>query len=155
MAAGAPDLMTERHPAGRVLSSYLDGALSVRHAAAVNRHVAACPVCSGELAALEDVKAALARQRQVEPDAAWLARVHEGVASGARPSSTARVRIRRRLRVAGAGAVVAAAALGVALWLTQPAPTPVTFQDEVRQHLVQMNNPLGDQASYVVEARYP
>ena len=45
--------------------------------------------------------------------------------------------------------------VGVGLWLVPPPPAQVSFQDEVRQHLVQMSNPLSDQTSYVIEARYP
>jgi anti-sigma factor RsiW len=147
--------MTEHHPAGRELGSYLDGALSVRRAEAVGHHLAACRACSKELTALRGVKAALARHEPAEPDPGWLARVDEQVASGARPLSTSRIRVRRRLRLAAGGALFATGALGAAVWLAPPAPAPVSFQDEVRQHLVQMNNPLGDQTSYVVEARYP
>ena len=62
---------------------------------------------------------------------------------------------RLRLRLAGGIAAVAAGLVGAGLWLAPPPPAPVSFQDEVRQHLVQMSNPLSDQTSYVVEARYP
>jgi anti-sigma factor RsiW len=147
--------MPEQHPAGRELSAYLDGALSVRRTEAVGRHVELCAACAGELTAMRGVKSALAAQHQLKPGAGWLARVEEQVASGARPSSTSRLRVRRRLRLAAGGTAAAVVALGAALWLAPPPPAPVTFQDEVRQHLVQMSNPLGDQTSYVVEARYP
>ena len=147
--------LSERHTRGRELSSYLDGGLSGRRAETVARHVETCPACARELAALRTIKSALASQQEVEPRPGWLRRVLEQVAAGARPSSTSWIRLRLRLRLA-AGIVAAAGGLmGVGLWLAPPPPAPVSFQDEVRQHLVQMSNPLGDQASYVVEARYP
>ncbi|MEA2591880.1 MAG: putative zinc-finger [Actinomycetota bacterium] len=145
--------MTERHPRGRELSAYLDGTLSERRARTVGRHLESCPACSEEIAALRVVKAVVAAQQPLEPPPAWLALVEEQVGRGVRPSSAWRLRVRRRVRVAAAGAGVATLGLGIAIWLTPPAPPPVSFQDEVRQHLVQMDNPLGDQTSYVVEAR--
>jgi len=147
--------MPEQHPDGRELSSYLDGALRVRRTEAIARHVEACPACARELAALRRVSAALASQQEVEPRPGWLPRVREQVAAGARPGSTARIRLRLRLRLAGGIAAVAVGLVGVGLWLVPPPAAPVTFQDEVRQHLVQMSNPLSDQTSYVVEVRYP
>jgi anti-sigma factor RsiW len=147
--------LPERHPAGRELSSFLDGDLSDRRTEKVARHVQACPTCSRELAALRKVSAALASQEELEPRPGWLSRVQEQVAAGARPASTARIRLRLRLRLAGGIAAVAAGLVGVGLWLAPPPPAPVSFQDEVRQHLVQMNNPLSDQTSYVVEVRSP
>jgi len=147
--------LPERHPAGRELSSFLDGDLSDRRMERVARHVEACPTCARELAALRKISAALASQEEVEPRPGWLSRVEERVAAGARPASTARIRLRLRLRLAGGIAAVAVGLVGVGLWLAPPPPAPVSFQDEVRQHLVQMNNPLSDQTSYVVEARYP
>jgi anti-sigma factor RsiW len=119
------------------------------------RHVEACPTCARELAALRKVRAALASQEEVEPRPGWLSRVQPQVAAGARPASTARIRLRLRLRLAGGVAALAAGLVSAGLWLAPPPPAPVSFQDEVRQHLVQMSNPLSDQTSYVVEARYP
>jgi anti-sigma factor RsiW len=150
-----PSEPSERHPRGRELSSYLDGGLPGRRGEAVGRHVEACPACARELAALRAVKSALASQQEAEPRPGWLARVQEEVAAGTRPSSTSRIRLRLRLRLAAGIAAVGAGLVGVGLWLVPPPPAPVSFQDEVRQHLVQMSNPLGDQTSYVVEARYP
>ncbi len=147
--------LPERHPGGSELSSYLDGGLSDRRTKAVARHVEACPACGRELAALRKVSSALASQEEVEPRPGWLSRVQEQVAAGARPASTARIRHRLRLRLAGGIAAVAVGLVSVGLWLAPPPPAPVSFQDEVRQHLVQMSNPLSDQTSYVVEARYP
>ena len=147
--------LPERHPRGRELSSYLDGGLSDRRTGGMARHVEACPTCARELAALRKVRAALASQEEVEPRPGWQSRVQQQVAAGARPASTARIRLRLRLRLAGGIAAVAAGLLSVGLWLAPPPPAPVSFQDEVRQHLVQMSNPLSDQTSYVVEARYP
>jgi anti-sigma factor RsiW len=147
--------LPERHPGGRELSSYLDGDLGDRRHGRVARHVDACPTCARELAALRKIGAALASQEEVEPRPGWLPRVQERVAAGARPASTARVRHRLRLRLAGGIAAVAAGLVSVGLWLAPPPPAPVSFQDEVRQHLVQMSNPLSDQTSYVVEASYP
>jgi anti-sigma factor RsiW len=147
--------LPERHPGGRELSSYLDGGLSDRRTKAVARHVEACPACGRELAALRKVSSTLASQEEVEPRPGWLSRVQEQVAAGARPASTARIRLRLRLRLAGGIAAVAVGLVSVGLWLAPPPPAPVSFQDEVRQHLVQMSNPLSDQTSYVVEARYP
>ena len=147
--------LPEPHPRGRELSSYLDGTLRVRRTEAIARHVEACPACARELAALRRVSAALASQQEVEPRPGWLPRVREQVAAGARPGSTARIRLRLRLRLAGGIAAVAVGLVGVGLWLVPPPAAPVTFQDEVRQHLVQMSNPLSDQTSYVVETRYP
>ena len=147
--------LPERHPRGRELSSYLDGALPVRRTEAVARHVEACPACARGLAALRRVSSALACQQEVEPPPGWLPRVQEQVATGARPTSTARIRRHLRLRLAGGIAAVAVGLVGVGLWRAPPPPAPVSFQDEVRQHLVQMSNPLSDQTSYVVEARYP
>jgi anti-sigma factor RsiW len=148
-------ILPERHPGGSELSSYLDGGLSHRRTERAARHVEACPTCARELAALRKLSAALASQEEVEPRPGWLSRVQEQVAAGARPASTARIRLRLRLRLAGGIAAVAAGLVGVGLWLAPPPPAPVSFQDEVRQHLVQMSNPLSDQTSYVVEARYP
>jgi len=148
-------MLPERHPRGRELSSYLEWGLSDRRTEAVARHVKACPTCARELAALRRVSSVLANQEQVEPRPGWLSRVQEQVAAGARPASTARIRLRLRLRLAGGIAAVAVVLVGVGLWLAPPPPAPVSFQDEVRQHLVQMSNPLSDQTSYVVEARYP
>ena len=147
--------MPERHPGGRELSSYLDGGLGVRRTEAVARHVEACPTCARELAALRRVSAALASQQEVEPRPGWLPRVQEQVAAGARPASTSRIRLRLRLRLAGGIAGVALGLVGVGLWRAPSPPARGSFQDEVRQHLVQMSNPLSDQTSYVVEARYP
>lgn len=147
--------LPERHPGGSELSSYLDGGLSDRRTKAVARHVEACPACGRELAALRKVSSALASQEDVEARPGWLSRVQEQVAAGARPASTARIRHRLRLRLAGGIAAVAVGLVSVGLWLAPPPPAPVSFQDEVRQHLVQMSNPLSDQTSYVVEARYP
>jgi len=147
--------LPERHPRGRELSSYLDGGLSDRRTKAVARHVEACPTCARKLAALRKVSSALAGQEEVEPRPGWLPRVKEQVAAGTRPASTARIRLRLRLRLAGGIATAAAGLAGVGVWLAPPPPAPVSFQDEVRQHLVQMSNPLSDQTSYVVEARYP
>jgi anti-sigma factor RsiW len=150
-----PSDRSERHPRGRDLSSYLDGGLPRRRAETVGRHVATCPVCARELAALRWAKATLASRQQVEPRPGWLAAVQEAVAAGTRPSSTSWIRLRLRLRLAAAIAAAGAGLVGVVLWLVPPPPAPVSFQDEVRQHLVQMSNPLGDQTSYVVEVRYP
>src|SRR6266480_3431213 len=147
--------LPEPHPRGWELSSYLDGALPVRRTEAVARHVEACPTCARGLAALRRVSSALACQQEVEPPPGWLPRVQEQVATGARPTSTARIRLHLRLRLAGGIAAVAVGLVGVGLWLAPPPLAPVSFQDEVRQHLVQMSNPLSDQTSYVVEARYP
>ena len=147
--------LPEPHPRGWELSSYLDGALPVRRTEAVARHVEACPACARGLAALRRVSSALACQQEVEPPPGWLPRVQEQVATGARPTSTARIRRHLRLRLAGGIAAVAVGLVGVGLWRAPPPPAPVSFQDEVRQHLVQMSNPLSDQTSYVVEARYP
>jgi anti-sigma factor RsiW len=147
--------LSERHTRGRELSSYIDGGLSGRRAERVARHVETCPACARELAALRTIKSALASQQEVEPRPRWLRRVQEQVAAGARPSSTSWIRLRLRLRLAAGIAAAAGGLMGVGLWLVPPPPAPVSFQDEVRQHLVQMSNPLGDQTSYVVEARYP
>ena len=147
--------LPERHPRGRELSSYLDGGLSDRRTEAVARHVEACPTCARELAALRRVSAALASQQEVEPRPGWLPRVQELAAAGALPASTARIRLRLRLRLAAGIVVVAVGLLSVGLWLAPPPPAPVSFRDEVRQHLVQISNPLSDQTSYVVEVRYP
>jgi anti-sigma factor RsiW len=146
---------SERHPGGRELSSYLDGSLPGGRGETVGRHTQTCPACARELAALRAVKSALASQPEVEPRPGWLPRVQEVVAAGMRPSSTSWIRLRLRLRLAAGIAAVGAGLVGVGLWLAPPPPAPVSFQDEVRQHLVQMSNPLGDQTSYVVEARYP
>jgi anti-sigma factor RsiW len=147
--------MPEHHPRGRELSSYLDAGLPARRARTVARHLTSCPACARELAALREVKLALARQQEVELRPGWLARVQEQVARGARPASTSWIRVRLRVRLAGGIAVAAIGLVALALWLVPPPPAPVSFEDEVRQHLVQMSNPLGDQTSYVVEARYP
>ena len=150
-----PSGPSERHPRGRELSSYLDGGLPRRRAETVGRHVGTCPACARELAALRGVKAALASQQEMEPRPGWLAGVQEEVAAGTRPSSTSWIRVRLRLRLAAGIAAVGGGLVGVGLWLVPPPPAQVSFQDEVRQHLVQMSNPLSDQTSYVIEARYP
>jgi anti-sigma factor RsiW len=146
---------SQRHPGGRELSSYLDGGLRGRRGEKVGRHAQTCPACARRLAALRAVKSTLASQQEVEARPGWLRRVQEEVAVGRLPSSTSWIRLRLRLRLAAGIAAVGAGLVGVGLWLVPPPSAPVSFQDEVRQHLVQMSNPLGDQTSYVVEARYP
>lgn len=97
-------------------------------------------------------KAAVAGLPATEPRPEWLPRVEEVLARGVAGHPGGRRS--RRVRV-GAGIAVAAAGAGLALWLVPPAAAPATFQEEVRQHLAQMDNPVSDQASYVVETRYP
>jgi anti-sigma factor RsiW len=147
--------MPEQHPPARDLSSYLDGALPGARARATARHLEGCAHCARELAALRRVKLAVGDTHEPQPRPAWLAQVRERVASGSRPASRPPIRIRLRRRVAAAGALLAAAGLGLGLWLAPPPATPESFQDEVREHLVQMDNPLGDQTSYVLEAQNP
>ena len=142
------------HPGGRDLSSYLDGGLTGRRAGELAAHLASCDRCREELEALRTAKSAIADLPQADPRPDWLPRMREALARGAgiSPSgSFARLRLRLTAGIAG----LAAAALGLGVWLAPPPETPVSFQDEVRQHMVQIDEPLADLTSYVVEARYP
>jgi anti-sigma factor RsiW len=142
-----PDL----HPSGEELSSYLDGALRPGRALEVEVHLSRCGRCRQELSALRAAKAAVADLPPPEPRPGWLAQVHEAGTARFGPARHRRVLLRRGAAVAG----VAAVGLGVGLWIAPPPEAPVTFQDEVRQHLVQIDQPLSDQTSYVFEVRYP
>lgn len=147
--------MSGRHPPDEDLSSFLDGTPSPRRAAELERHLAACERCRSVLADLRAVRATLAGLPEAEAREGWLPDVATTVAGGGLPTSTLGVRLRRRLRVTGGLVAAAVAALAVGLWAVPPPPAPVSFQDEVRHHLVQIDNPLADQTSYVVEVHFP
>ena len=147
--------MARRHPPGEELSSFLDGTLPTRRAAALERHMAGCERCVEDLRDLRAVRASLAGLPEAEARAGWLPDVAATVAAGGLPTSTLRVRLRRRVRLTGGLVAAAVAALAVALWAVPPPAAPVSFQDEVRRHLVQIDNPLADQTSYVVEVHFP
>lgn len=142
------------HAAGPVLSAYLDGALPARQVGRLEQHLAGCAACTGELIQLRAIKLCLAGLPAAEPDQAWLPDV-EGHFRVAAPSPRLSHRTQHALRRRMAFVSALAVALGVGIWLAPPPPAPVTFQDQVRQHLVQIDEPMTDQTSYVVEARYP
>ena len=142
------------HSQGPDLSAYLDGALPSRRAARLRRHLDACGTCRAELAKLRATKVALAGLAPAEPADAWLPQLAARFrAGGPAPQLTHRSRhaLQRRLAVTMAGA----AALGVGLWLSPPPAAPVTFQEQVGQHVVQIDEPLTDQTSYLVLDRTP
>jgi len=147
--------MPRRHPAGEELSSFVDGTLPTRRAAALERHLAGCERCGEELRNLRDLRATLAGLPEAEAREGWLPDVAATVAAGGLPTSTLGVRLRRRIRLTGGLVAAAVAALSVALWAVPPPPAPVSFRDEVARHLVQIDNPLADQTSYVVEVHFP
>ena len=115
-------------------------------------------------------KRAVAGLAEVESSRAWLPQ-HEGSPLAAaiagspgsapeRPavprgrSSRAISRSRRALVGALAMASIGSAALGLGAWLVPPPTATVTYRQEVRQHLVLINDPLSDQISYLLEARH-
>jgi DNA-binding transcriptional LysR family regulator len=116
-------------------------------------------------------KQAVAGLPLVGPPPAWLPRHEESpfaaAAAGSSGDTQERLAVPRgrssrainRSRRALAGGLamtgLAAAALGLGAWLVPPPPATVTFQQEVRQHLVLINDPLSDQTSYLLEARHP
>ena len=125
-----PDTATGCHGFEADLSALLDGELALERAAEVRAHVASCDGCSGRLARLARVDAALAGAPAPAVPASLRARLEARLES-ARQSDTSLRRTRRvgaprrawRGRVAGA---LAAAAAGVALYLAvatrEPAP---------------------------------
>ena len=154
------------HPEGRDLSSYLDGGLTGRRAGELEEHLASCDMCREELGALRIAKSAVAGLPEADPGPDWLLRMREALAGGLsgpfpRPARVGHLQGRRwrrtrpRLRLTASLAGLAAAVLWLGAWLAPPPEVPVSFQDEVRQHMVQIDEPLADLTSYVVEARYP
>lgn len=155
------------HTRAEDFSAYLDGMLRVRRAARLEQHVEGCERCRSELRALQMAKQAVAALPEVEPPAAWLpqgadspfAAAAGGLRSRALPSRGRSSSGINRSRRALAGGLVmvglAGAALGLGAWLVPPPSATVTFRQEVRQHLVLINDPLSDQTSYLLEARQP
>jgi anti-sigma factor RsiW len=143
------------HLDGEELSAHLDGALSKRRSGDATEHLASCERCRGQLAALLSVKAAMGSLGEAEPAPGWLPGVSTLFAGGSVPpprlSHRSRHAVQRRVVIAGA--VAAAGVFG--LLLTPPPPAPVSFRQEVRQHLVLIDEPTTDQSSYVVEAGNP
>jgi len=115
--------------------------------------VAGCAGCREKLRELRAAKSALADLAPADPQPGWLPHVEELIAGGATPRRTQLAL--QRLHRGAVATGLAAAALGVGVWLAPPPEAPVSFQDQIRRHLVQMGEPLSDQTSYVVEARYP
>ncbi|GAC1365040.1 MAG: hypothetical protein NVSMB32_08250 [Actinomycetota bacterium] len=146
---------TARHVRGRELSSYIDGALQPRGAPRGDGHLEDCPGCLSELRSLRATKLTLAALPPGEPADGWLPGVEAGFRRGTHLSPSRSQRSRNSLRRRVALACAATVALAVAVWFAPPPPAPISFQDEVRQHLVQIGDPMTDQISYVVEARYP
>ncbi|MGH2719518.1 MAG: anti-sigma factor family protein [Actinomycetota bacterium] len=144
--------MTHRREA---LNSYLDGALPPRRGAAIERHLVACDRCRDELAALRSAKVAVGGLAEAEPGTDWLPGVTRRFASGEAPPPRLSYRSRHALRRRAGIAAGVAAALGIGIFLVPPAPAPASFQQEVRQHLVQINEPTADQSSFIVEAPNP
>lgn len=142
------------HAAGPALSAYLDGALPSQRAARLERHLAGCPACTADLAQLRATKLSVSGLAAAEPVQDWLPAI-EGRFRVAAPAPRRSHRTRYALRRRTVLVSTLAAALGIGIWLAPPPPAPVTFQDQVRQHLVQIDEPMTDQTSYVVEARYP
>ncbi|HLI55495.1 MAG TPA: zf-HC2 domain-containing protein [Actinomycetota bacterium] len=136
------------HPE-KALSSYLDGALPARRAAAIERHLAACEPCRAELEALRSAKSAVGGLG-APPEPGWLPEIARRLSTSPPPRLSYRTQhaLRRRAGVAAATAAV----LGIGILLVPPAPAPVSFQQEVRQHLVLINEPAADQSSFVVIA---
>lgn len=149
--------MTRRagHPAERDLSGYLDAALPPDQVTGLEAHLENCPGCRDHLADLRSAKSALSVLREAEPPAAWLpalrGRLSGDEAHALRRSYRTQHVLRRRLGVV----VVASGVLGVGLWIAPPPPPPVSFQQEVQQHMVQIDEPMADQTSYVVDASAP
>jgi anti-sigma factor RsiW len=146
--------MTDHH-SGRRLSAYLDGALTTRQAAAVARHLAACPACASELATLRAAKAALGSLPGADPGPGWLPAVTARMAAGQAPPIRLSYRTRHATRRRAAIALASTASLALAVLLAPPPPAPVSFRQEVGQHLVLIDEPAADQSSYVVEAPQP
>ncbi len=142
------------HPE-KALSSYLDGALAARRAAAVERHLAACARCSRELDTLRRAKHAVGGLGETEPQTGWLPEVTRRLARGDLPPPRLSYRSRHAGRRRAGIAAAAAAIAGTGLLLVPPAPAPVSFRQEVRQHLALINEPTADQSSFVVEAPNP
>lgn len=90
-----------------------------------------------------------------EPEAGWLPEVTRRLVSGQLPPPQLSHRSRHATRRRVGLATGAAAAMGLGLLLVPPSPAPVSFQQEVRQHLVLINEPTADQSSFVVEAPHP
>ncbi|HEU5001179.1 MAG TPA: anti-sigma factor [Actinomycetota bacterium] len=143
------------HPEGQQLSAYLDGALGPGQLAAVEAHLAACASCRAGLAELRSAKTALSVLGAPEPPAAWLPELRQRLtgerAAALRRSYRTQHALRRRLGVVA----TATGMLGIALWIAPAPAPPVSFQQEVRQHLVQIDAPMADQISYVVDAGSP
>lgn len=143
------------HLSGEELSAYLDGALPPRRTTAASRHLAGCSRCAAGLTALRTTKIAVAALPAGEPDPAWLpavtARLRRGGTLRPRLSHRSQHALRRRAGLAAA----AMAALAAGIWFAPPPAPPISFRQEVRQHLVLIDQPTADQTSYVVEARTP
>ena len=151
-AGGRGRARHSQHVEGKELSAYLDAALAPRRLGSIERHLAACDQCRRELAALRVAKAAIGGLGEAEPDPAWLPGVTTLLTSGAPPRRSQRA---RRARRRAAVALVGIAGLGLGILLAPPPPAPISFQQEVRQHLVLIDEPSADQASYLVEAGHP
>lgn len=149
--------MTPRagHPAEQDLSTYLDGALAADQRGALETHLGGCGSCRAGLARLRSAKAALSVLGEAEPPETWLpelrVRLSGDEALALRRAYRTRYALRRRLGVVA----TVTGMLGLALWIAPPPPPPVSFQQEVRQHLVQIDVPMADQTSYVVDATSP
>lgn len=96
------------------LSGYLDGELPSAEAAAVEAHVAECPACADELAALRELRGLAAGLAAPPVSEAQWAAAWDGIAGRISPAAPARPRS-RLWRVARAALIPAAAAAVVAL----------------------------------------
>lgn len=107
---------------GDVLSALLDGELPRPHEEAARAHLAACPACADELAAVEQARAWLRGLPAVDPPFGFYERIlldgPERVAA-----FTVRPSLRRR---AGMSALGAAAAAVTVLGVGSPSPRPVS-----------------------------
>lgn len=93
--------------AARALSAYLDQELSPSEMRAVAAHIAECPACREELAALRGIKDLLGRLPEVEPPAGMWAAVRARTAVPRHPSATILETLRAAFRRPAAAAVAA------------------------------------------------
>lgn len=149
--------MTPRagHPAEQDLSAYLDGALGADQRGALEIHLEGCAPCRAGLAELRSAKSALSVLREAEPPETWLPELRQRLSGDEAPALRRAYRTRHALRRRLGAVATATGMLGLALWIAPPPPAPVSFQQEVQQHLVQIDGPMADQTSYVVDAGSP
>src|SRR5258708_1810733 len=108
------------------LSFYFDGELDTARGRAFEDHLAACPDCTHELAALRDLRDALQDESfRYRPPADLEGRVHEAIEQAGEPPVLAPSRPGRRwtTRLAAAAALAAAVLFGASLPLAWRTPS--------------------------------